>query len=110
MSNCWKSLALAHLYDNIPKLILFQNDRLAYIQSHRRAGRLLDAFLLDHSLTATEIQKLSLGVVQAVCDLHRRNFVHGEITPLNIVVHEDCEVSLLVPDFSKPLVSTVKPV
>ena len=59
----------------------------------------------DHALTAPEIQKVSLGVVQAVCDLHRRNFIHGEINPLNIVVHEGCDVTLLVPDFSKSLVN-----
>ena len=86
-------------------IILYQNERLGYIQSQWRDGKLLDGFVTDHSLTATEIHKLSLGVVQAVCNLHRSNFVHGEITPMSIIVHEGCDVSLLVPDFSKPLVS-----
>ena len=95
--------ALRHLYFSA------QNERLGYIQSLWRDGKILESFVQDQSLTATEMQKLSLGVVQAVCNLHRRNFVHGEITPLNIVVHEGCDVTLLVPDFSKTLVNVLLP-
>lgn len=88
-------------------LLLFfhQNERLGYIQSNWQDGKTLESFVQEHSLTGQEIQKLSLGVVQAVCDLHRRNCVHGEISPLSIVVHENLNVTLLVPDFSKTLVS-----
>ncbi len=52
-------------------------------------GYSLDRFIRNESLTATDVVRLSVRLVDIVGELHSANIIHKDINPSNIVLHRE---------------------
>jgi serine/threonine protein kinase len=82
---------------NIIKLkeVIEENCNLFIVMEHCEGGTLLDLILSDKLNDLSEVKRLFVQIVEAICYLHSFGIAHGDIKPDNIVLTAEGDVKII---------------
>ncbi|KAL4239766.1 RNA catabolic process [Mactra antiquata] len=87
--------------NDVQAVFFSKNDRLAYVQTEWNGGEVIEQALKSAEYTKKELVDISICIAEKVVNVHKRGCIHGEITPLTVLLCPDRTVVLALPDFSK---------
>lgn len=83
-------------HPNIPKIYeIYQSENDGIVIEEFVSGEILEAKLEDGFLSEEKVIKYAVQILDALQEIHKRNIIHRDVTPSNVLISSDDIVKLI---------------